>query len=157
MLMPAVDTYMAVRRAAGYKLRDVERYLREFAHFATTRGDSHVVAQTAITWAARSPSKRSAPSDSASWSGLPASPMPRIPATRFRQSGNSAAGTADASRTSSRPRRSGPWSPRRPTSGRWAPCDPTSIARYLGCSQRRDCGFPRPWHCGSKTSPQTVW
>jgi integrase/recombinase XerD len=57
MLMPAVDTYVAVRRAAGYKLRDVERYLREFAQFATTRGDSHVVAQTAITWAAQSPSE----------------------------------------------------------------------------------------------------
>jgi len=28
MLMPAVDTYLAARRAAGYKLRDVERYLR---------------------------------------------------------------------------------------------------------------------------------
>jgi integrase/recombinase XerD len=57
MLMPAVDTYLAVRRAAGYKLRDVERYLREFAHFATTRGEDHVVAQTAIRWAARTPSE----------------------------------------------------------------------------------------------------
>ena len=51
MLMSAVDTYLAVRRAAGYKLRDVEQYLRDFAHFATTGGDSHVVAQTAIRWA----------------------------------------------------------------------------------------------------------
>lgn len=57
MLMPAVDTYLAVRRAAGYKLRGVERYLRDFAHFATTHGDSHVVAQTAMTWATRSPSE----------------------------------------------------------------------------------------------------
>jgi integrase/recombinase XerD len=57
MLMSAVDTYLAVRRAAGYKLRDVEQYLRDFAHFATTGGDSHVVAQTAIRWATRSPSE----------------------------------------------------------------------------------------------------
>ena len=57
MLMQAVDTYLAVRRAAGYKLMGVERYLRDFAHFATTHGDSHVVAQTAMTWAARSPSE----------------------------------------------------------------------------------------------------
>ena len=57
MLMRAVDTYLAVRRAAGYKLRGVERYLHGFAHFATTCGDSHIVAQTAITWAARSPSE----------------------------------------------------------------------------------------------------
>lgn len=57
MLMQAVDTYLAVRRAAGYRLRGVERYLRAFAHFATTHGDSHVVAQTAITWAAATPSE----------------------------------------------------------------------------------------------------
>ncbi len=57
MLMPAVDTYLAVRRAAGYQLRDVERYLRDFAHFATAGGDSHVVAQTAISWATQSPSE----------------------------------------------------------------------------------------------------
>lgn len=57
MLMQAVDTYLAVRRAAGYKLRDVERYLRDFARFATIHGDSHVVAKTATTWAARSPSE----------------------------------------------------------------------------------------------------
>ncbi len=57
MLMRAVDTYPAVRRAVGYKLRSVEGYLRDFARFASARGDSHVVARTAMAWAARTPSE----------------------------------------------------------------------------------------------------
>ena len=52
MLMTAVDTYLAVRRAAGFKLRAMEVYLRSFARFATERGDTYVVAQTVIDWAA---------------------------------------------------------------------------------------------------------
>lgn len=51
MLMAAVDTYMAVRRAAGFQLTPPESYLRSFARFATERGQMHVVAQTAIDWA----------------------------------------------------------------------------------------------------------
>ena len=43
MLMPAVDTYLAVRRAAGFALVPIEGYLRHFARFATARGDTHVV------------------------------------------------------------------------------------------------------------------
>ena len=57
MLMQVVETYLAIRRAAGYKLRGVEQYLRDFAHFATIHGDSHVMVQTAITWAARTASE----------------------------------------------------------------------------------------------------
>jgi hypothetical protein len=51
MLMPAVDTYVAVRRAAGFELQAMEVYLRSFARFATAHGDTHVVAQTVIDWA----------------------------------------------------------------------------------------------------------
>jgi integrase len=51
MLIHAVDTYLAVRRAADFKLDAVERYLRSFAQFAAAQGDSHVVAHTAIAWA----------------------------------------------------------------------------------------------------------
>jgi integrase len=53
MLIQAVDTYLAVRRAADFKLDDVEGYLRSFAQFATAQGDTHVVTPTAITWAAQ--------------------------------------------------------------------------------------------------------
>jgi site-specific recombinase XerD len=51
MLKDAVDTYLAVRRAGGFKLQDDELYLTSFAQFATAHGDTHVVAQTAIMWA----------------------------------------------------------------------------------------------------------
>ena len=51
MLMHAVDRYLAIRRAAGFALIPIEGYLRHFARFATARGDTHVVATTAIAWA----------------------------------------------------------------------------------------------------------
>jgi integrase/recombinase XerD len=57
MLMEAVETYLAVRRAADFKLDTVERYLRNFAQFASERGDTHVVTQTAIAWAAQAASE----------------------------------------------------------------------------------------------------
>jgi hypothetical protein len=57
MLKEAVDTYLAVRRAAGFILRDEELYLRGFVRFATARGEAHVVAQTAIAWAEHAPSE----------------------------------------------------------------------------------------------------
>lgn len=52
MLIPAVDRYLAVRRAVGFKLQSTEYYLRDFARFASTRGEGYVVAKTAIDWAA---------------------------------------------------------------------------------------------------------
>jgi integrase/recombinase XerD len=57
MLIQAVEIYLAVRRAADFKLTAVERYLRSFAQFATAQGDTHVVTQTAIAWAAQGASE----------------------------------------------------------------------------------------------------
>jgi integrase/recombinase XerD len=57
MLMQAVNTYLAIRHAADFKLDAVERYLRDFAQFATARGDTHVVTHTAIAWAAQATSE----------------------------------------------------------------------------------------------------
>jgi integrase len=57
MLKDDVDTYLAVRRAGGFKLQDDELYLHSFARFATARGDTHVVTQTAIAWARKSRSE----------------------------------------------------------------------------------------------------
>jgi len=51
MLKDDIATYLAVRRAGGFKLEDDELYLYSFARFADAKGDTHVVAQTAITWA----------------------------------------------------------------------------------------------------------
>ena len=53
MLMRAVDSYLAVRRAAGFKLHVVEVLLRSFAHYAEELGEQFVRSQTAIDWAAR--------------------------------------------------------------------------------------------------------
>jgi integrase/recombinase XerD len=52
MLTDTTNTYLSMRRALGFELRDVERYLRSYATFATSRGDRHVVGKTAIEWAA---------------------------------------------------------------------------------------------------------
>jgi integrase/recombinase XerD len=57
MLQRAVNTYVAVRRAAGFELKTTEYYLRDFTRFAVARGDTHVVAQTAMAWAAQATSE----------------------------------------------------------------------------------------------------
>ncbi len=57
MLMQAIDTYLAMRRAVGFALDQAESSLRNFARFAMTRGDTHVVATTAVAWASLSKSE----------------------------------------------------------------------------------------------------
>ena len=56
MLMLAIDTYLAIRRAAGFQLRVPEVLLRNYARFAAERGESHVCSQTALEWATLAPS-----------------------------------------------------------------------------------------------------
>ena len=56
MLMQAIDSYLQLRRAGGYQLRDTEVLLREFACFAAERGEIHIKADTAIAWASRATS-----------------------------------------------------------------------------------------------------
>jgi integrase len=55
--MQAIDTYPAMRRAVGFALDQTEGSLRNFARFAATRGDTHVVATTAVDWASLSKSE----------------------------------------------------------------------------------------------------
>ena len=57
MLMQAVDTYLAMRRAVGFALDHTEGYLRSFARFALARGDTHVVVTTAVDWASSTTSE----------------------------------------------------------------------------------------------------
>jgi integrase/recombinase XerD len=57
MVMTAVESYLAVRRAAGFQLKTTEVYLRGFAQYAAKQGDTHVVTQTAIDWAATTTSE----------------------------------------------------------------------------------------------------
>jgi integrase/recombinase XerD len=56
MLIAHVERYIAVRRIAGYKLRDTARQLMAFARFADELGDSHVRVVSAVSWAAKAPS-----------------------------------------------------------------------------------------------------
>ena len=52
-----IEGYLAVRRAAGFKMECAEWNLRLYARFAEARGDTHVQSATVIDWAAaaRSP------------------------------------------------------------------------------------------------------
>lgn len=50
MLTPAVDSYLAARRAVGFQLTDAEAILRDFAAFASTKGDTHVRTRTTLEW-----------------------------------------------------------------------------------------------------------
>ena len=58
MLMKAVESYLAVRRAAGYKLEGIGRMLRQFARFAMDKGECFIRSETAIEWAGTGPSPR---------------------------------------------------------------------------------------------------
>jgi integrase len=50
MLTAAVDTYLAARRAIGFKLRDHDGILHDFAAFASAKGDTHVRGGTVLEW-----------------------------------------------------------------------------------------------------------
>ncbi len=51
MLTRAVETYLAVRRAAGFELRCEGSFLKNFAAFSEARQQHHISAKTAIEWA----------------------------------------------------------------------------------------------------------
>lgn len=55
-MIQAIEVYLALRRTAGFDLSNDEYLLRSYARFATERGEGHVCAATAITWANQSPS-----------------------------------------------------------------------------------------------------
>ncbi len=52
MLTNSIKTYLSVRRALGFKLQSVEKYLWNYANFATARGDIRVLSETVVEWAA---------------------------------------------------------------------------------------------------------
>jgi integrase len=56
MLTGAIDSYVEVRRAAGFELTVDEGLLRNFARFAAARAETHVRRASAIAWAAHAPS-----------------------------------------------------------------------------------------------------
>jgi len=56
MIMRAVQSYLSVRRAAGFRLKEVDFHLTSFAVYSKDHGQRHLNAQTAIDWARRSSS-----------------------------------------------------------------------------------------------------
>lgn len=56
MLIKAVESYLQIRRAAGFELRHSGILLRSFARFASERNETHLKARTALEWARLAPS-----------------------------------------------------------------------------------------------------
>ena len=54
-MLNAIETYLTLRRAAGFAMSSAEYLLRSFAAFAAEHGQPHVQVQTAIDWAALGP------------------------------------------------------------------------------------------------------
>lgn len=50
-LYAAMQQYLAVRRALGFKLRQHEGLLRDFAHFMECRGQTTITIEQAVAWA----------------------------------------------------------------------------------------------------------
>lgn len=55
-MLEAIETYLALRRAAGFAMSNAEYLLKSFAGFSAERGQAYVQTQTAIDWAALGPS-----------------------------------------------------------------------------------------------------
>jgi integrase len=50
-MMALVDSYLAIRRAAGFKLEGTECRLRSFSAFAEGKGEEHIRITTGVEWA----------------------------------------------------------------------------------------------------------
>ncbi len=59
MIMKAVDSYLALHRAAGFKFKNQEYHLRSLARFVSERGESHLRTSSVIEWASHSKLPRS--------------------------------------------------------------------------------------------------
>jgi len=55
-VIKAVESYLALRRAAGFSLSNTEYLLRSFARFAVDRQERYIRTPTAIEWANEGPS-----------------------------------------------------------------------------------------------------
>lgn len=50
-LLEAVDEYVAIRRALGFKLVGIDRLLHDFVRFLEDRGEQRITIKTAVAWA----------------------------------------------------------------------------------------------------------
>jgi len=59
MLADAVQSYLAVRRATGFSLKEVGLHLKGFAAYSDAQSQPYINSQTAIEWARQVPSVQS--------------------------------------------------------------------------------------------------
>jgi integrase len=57
MLTQLVDSYLELRRSAGFRMKVQGYLLHNFASFAVERGETHIRTRTAIEWAGQAPSE----------------------------------------------------------------------------------------------------
>ena len=55
-MIQAIETYLAMRRTAGFTLSNAEYLLRSFASFASNQNQTHIRTATAIDWASQAES-----------------------------------------------------------------------------------------------------
>ena len=56
MLTKEIESYLALRRKAGFELKDPEKILHNFSKHASEKNENYVKKQTAIEWASLAPS-----------------------------------------------------------------------------------------------------
>ncbi len=57
MLVDAVESYIAIRRATGFSFKSQGQMIKSFAAFSDKKGKHHVSTETAVEWAGSGPSR----------------------------------------------------------------------------------------------------
>lgn len=152
MLTSDIDRYLALRRAAGFKLLDAERLLRSYARFASKRREQHVRIDTALEWSLPSvPDQRRRRLEHLSIFARYArveDPRHEVPDPAFYAGPRSTVGF----RSSSTVGRSGPSSALPANSVPPRACARTLSPPCSGCSRRPGCASARRSVCGSPTT-----
>ena len=52
-MMQAIDTYLSMRRAAGFELKKDGYLLHSYARFVVAQGEKNILTSTAINWASQ--------------------------------------------------------------------------------------------------------
>jgi hypothetical protein len=105
MLIDDVERYVALRRSLGFKIDKVAANWRAFVRFATSRGDTHLKAATAVAGATMAPRQVSAAAGWATWCGLRAFFGPKILLMKSRRPGCLSTGRSDRYLISIRPKK----------------------------------------------------
>jgi hypothetical protein len=143
MLARAVQSYLAVRRAAGFSLRDVGIHLKSFAAYTDAQGQHYVNSQTAIEWARQVPSVQSRARRLADVARFARYLQRKMHVTRYRPRSSAASGGPDRLLTSSprnRSVKSFAWLRSRVT----ALCAGRPTVRFSRCCPVRDFVSLRP-------------